>query len=206
LSRRWLLTAALSVMGTLAVTPLIVSGWLQSYIQRGDSTERIVTLSSRLNWWQFAWDKFLQQPFIGYGAYAAGRFVVMADLQRNTTATMHSDWVEILVGTGLWGLVPAFLSILTIWWLLLRAVRDPSAEPGEKALTIELIAIMSMLTLRSFFNNTCFWHPPLVFLAVVGYAELLRRKRAHEFATELRLGSATSPLQPRLHIAYRSSQ
>jgi O-antigen ligase len=191
LSRRWILTAVVGLLSTLAAIPLLLSGWLQAYIQRGDSAERIASLSSRLDWWQFAWDKFSQQPFTGYGAYAAGRFVVMADLQRSTTATMHSDWVEIIVGTGLWGLLPAMLSLMTGWWVLLSTVRNPLLEFQERALTVEAIAVLAMLSLRSVFNNTCFWHPPLVFLAVLGYAELMRRNRIRELAVVPELNMVT---------------
>ncbi len=177
LSRRWAMAAFLTFTGILAALPLALSGWLWAYMQRGETQEQLSSLSSRVEWWSFAWDKFSQQPWIGYGAYAAGRFVVMAGLQMGKTSTVHSDWVEILVGTGLWGLIPAVLSLFGTWWVLASLFRNSSSEPEEKRLTIEAIAMLALLTVRSFFNNNCFWHAPLAFLVLVGYAEFMRRRQ-----------------------------
>jgi len=46
----------------------------------------------------------------------------------------------------------------------------------EHNLVVECTAILSMLTLHSIFNDELAWHPPLMFLSLVGYAELIRRK------------------------------
>jgi hypothetical protein len=46
----------------------------------------------------------------------------------------------------------------------------------ERDLSVECIGVMGMLTVHSFFNNELCWHPPLLFLAVLGYAEFLRRR------------------------------
>jgi hypothetical protein len=41
---------------------------------------------------------------------------------------------------------------------------------------VECLGVMALLTLHSFFNDELAWHPPLMFLALLGYAEFLRRK------------------------------
>jgi len=186
LSRRWALAAFLTFTGTLVTLPLVISGWLWQYLQRGQTEDQLSSLSSRVEWWRFAWEKFSQQPLIGYGAYAAGRFVVMAGLQMGKTSSTHSDWVEILVGTGLWGLIPAILSLLGTCWVLASLFRNPVGEPLERELTIEALALILLVFVRSFFNVNCFWHPPLIFFAVLGYAEFMRRRRTlrHELPAD----------------------
>jgi O-antigen ligase len=192
LSRRWGLAAFLTFTGTLVAAPLVISGWLWEYLQRGQTEQQLSTLSSRVEWWHFAWEKFSQQPLIGYGAYAAGRFVVMTGLQMGKTSSTHSDWVEILVGTGLWGLIPAVLALLGTCWVLVSLFRHPVGEPLEKELTIEALAVILLVFVRTFFNVNCFWHPPLIFFAVLGYAEFLRRRRREmpEFPAEPELVGA----------------
>ena len=89
---------------------------------------------------------------------------------------MHSDYLEVIVGTGIWGLIPLLAALGAAWWFLLNYIRDP-ADPGEPQLAHEGLAILALLTFRSFSNNMMTIHPPLPFLAIVGYGEFLRRRR-----------------------------
>ena len=133
------------------------------------------------DWWGFAWHQFSQHPFTGLGAYAAGKFAVLGNLKVNAS-TLHSDYMEVLVGTGFWGMVPLLLAIIGTWWLLLRYVRDLKLPAFERQLAFEAACILAVGTVRSFFDTEFIWHAPLLFLVILGYAELLRRQ--HERVLE----------------------
>jgi O-antigen ligase len=177
----------LGAVVTLIVAPIValitMGGVIWSFIARGQTAAQMNTLSSRTEWWGLAWQTFMQQPFTGFGAFAAGRFAVLAKAGFGETGTLHSDYLEVLVGTGFWGMIPLLVALIGTWWLLWRFLRDAS-DPQERQLAVEAFAILALLTLRSLFNNMMTVHPPLPFLVIVGYAEFLRRRRKAFLAYE----------------------
>jgi O-antigen ligase len=175
-SKRGKLSAFLALAVAPTVAFLTMGGLVWSYLSRGQNQEQLADMSLRADWWALAWQKFLEQPLTGYGAYAAGRFAVMASAGYGLTGTMHSDYLEVIVGTGIWGMIPLIAALAGTWWLLWRFVRN-SADPQERQLAYESVIVLALLTFRSVFNNMMTIHPPLPFLAVVGYAEFLRRRR-----------------------------
>jgi len=184
-SRRVFQGAVIFISGALV---FVVSGlgtltW--EYLQRGQSTAQMTSLSSRLSWWSVAWEKFTDNPLTGLGAWAAGRFGVLAKLGHKMTASMHSDWVEIIVGTGIWGIIPIMVVMVWTWWVLIRFIRNPELHGLHSDLCLEAIAVLSVLTVRMFFMTELSWHAPLSFLAPIGYAEYVRR--------QARFGGASSP-------------
>jgi O-antigen ligase len=175
LSKRIRLGMTLAAVGApLAfLTPLGDAVW--NFVRRDQSTAELASLTRRTDWWGFAWHQFSQHPFTGLGAYAAGKFAVLGNLKVNAS-TLHSDYMEVLVGTGFWGMVPLLLAILGTWWLLLRYVRDVKLPVFERQLAFEAACILAVGTVRSFFDTEFIWHAPLLFLVILGYAELLRRQ------------------------------
>ena len=159
---------------TLLLTPFYSVFW--TYIRRGQDPQLWNTLSGRLEYWEFAWKKFAEEPLIGYGGYAAGRFVVLAGIGDQLTSSVHNTYIEILVGVGLLGLIPVLVALLGGWWFLIGAARNFSLVPFDRQLALEAAGILATLTVRSFFTTELIWHPPLFFLLVLGYAEFLRRR------------------------------
>jgi O-antigen ligase len=182
LSRRWKLMVLLSLAGTPLLALAHVRERLLSVLQRGQSTSEFASISSRLDWWTYAWHKFMQHPATGLGAYAAGRFAVMSALGEKATGSVHSDYVEILVGTSIWGLLPMVVALLGTWWILVSYLRDPSLSRYDRQLAVEAIAMLGLLSVRSFFSDIMSLHAALMFLVIVGYAELLRRQRKRPVA------------------------
>jgi O-antigen ligase len=170
----------LGALVTFVVAPIValatMGGIIWSFLERGQTEAQLATLSSRAQWWTFAWQTYLERPFTGFGAYAGGRFAVLAKLGLGLTSTMHSDYLEVIVGTSIWGMIPLLVTLAATWWLLVRSVRH-SSGPRERQLAVEATVIMVMLTFRSVFNDVFTWHPPLPFLAILGYMEYLRRRR-----------------------------
>ncbi len=96
------------------------------------------------------------------------------------TSTLHSDYLEIIVGTGIWGLIPALAALLGTWWFLVRYLQRSSEATLERQLAYEAVAVLGLLTFRSVFMTMLTWHPPLDFLVVLGTAEFLRRREVRE--------------------------
>jgi O-antigen ligase len=175
-SKRGKLGAVFAFILAPAVALATMGGLIWSFLARGQSASQLDTLSNRTEWWGLAWRTFLQQPLTGFGAYAAGRFAVLAKAGFGGTGTMHSDYLEVIVGTSIWGLIPLLAALGATWWLLLRYIRS-AKDPQERQLAHEALAILALLTLRSFTNNMMTIHPALPFLVLVGYAEFIRRRR-----------------------------
>jgi len=146
---------------------------LWAYTLRGDTLEGFEHASSRVDWWQVGWKMFIDQPW-GYGAYAGGRFAVLEQL--GGISNMHSTYMEIIVGTGIVGLLPVVLALGATWWVLMRACRQPWRFPLlDQRLAVEVAGVLAVLTVRSVFSVKFVWHPAIEFLAVLGYGEMLRR-------------------------------
>ena len=192
---------------TFVVAPIValctMGGVIWSFLQRGQTEAQMATLSSRAQWWAFAWQTYLERPLTGYGAYAGGRFGVLAKLGLGLTSTMHSDYLEVIVGTSIWGMIPLIVTLAATWWLLLRYARHPLSPP-ERQLAVEATVILAMLTLRSVFNDQFTWHPPLHFLAVLCFVEYLRRKRQvlSQVTAPLRQRHAIVEPDPQMELAF----
>ncbi len=177
LARKFLLTAMMGVIGIIVLAFTDTGQYFWQYFLRGQTQSQFQSISSRADWWQFAWQKFMLHPWTGYGAFAGGRFVVMAQLKLPGTPDVHSTWVETLVDTSLWGIIPLAVVILAVWYHLLRSTRRSQFSRGERALAIEVAAVLGVLSVRSFFSTSLISHPALPFLAIVGFAEIMRRRR-----------------------------
>jgi len=166
-SRRVGITAFLLILIGVLAAQTSAADLLWNYFRRGQSEQMFGSLSGRVDWWRQAWDRFMMRPWSGYGAYAGGRFAVLAETGQGATSSLHNTYLEILVGTSLWGLAPVLAALAGTWWRLVRA-------PG-RPLAVEAIGVLSVLTVRSVFTAHLIWHPALPFLLVLGYAEYLRR-------------------------------
>lgn len=175
-SKRVGLIAFTAVGVVLAAFQTTLGGTLLSYFLRGQDRQMFGSLSGRTDWWVYAWSKFLERPWTGWGAYAGGRFVAMADLGDSSTSSIHSTYIEVLLGTSVWGLLPVLALLAGAWWLLIRGLNR--SEPGiERQLALEALAVLGVITVRSLFTTHLIWHASaLPFLLVLGYAEFMRRR------------------------------
>lgn len=170
----------LGIAGLAAIIPAVLFTSLgprmMQFLARAQTESQIEGLSSRLDWWTFAWQQFMHHPFTGLGAYAAGKFAVLGKLGVGAASQMHSDWMEVLAGTSLWGLIPFLAALVGCWVVLVRSTWDRNLTTDERQLLTEVLGVLGVITLRSFFNVELSWHAPFLYFAVVGYAEFLRRK------------------------------
>jgi O-antigen ligase len=169
------------ILGACCIAGIAIIGHGSSsfmeFVQRGQSETELLTLSDRITWWTAALDMFRGHPWTGLGAFAAGSFAVFDKLGMNSVGPLHSDYIETLVGTSFWGLLPLIVAILGTWWVLVKSFRDPLMDDAERQLCMEVIAVFTVISIRSVFMTFITMHPPLNFMVLLGYAELLRRRR-----------------------------
>lgn len=170
----------LGIAGLAALVPALLFTGLgprvMQFLARDQTESQIEGMSSRMDWWTFAWQQFMHHPFTGLGAYAAGKFAVLGKLGVGAASQMHSDWMEVLAGTSFWGLIPFLAALVGCWVVLVRSTWDRNLATDERQLLTEVLGVLGVITLRSFFNVELSWHAPFLYFAVVGYAEFLRRK------------------------------
>lgn len=183
------------LLGAASVVGIIVTGFsglLLDFLARGQTQDQITSLSARVDWWSVAWEAFKLQPFHGYGAFAAA-MVVFPKLGVKEITPLHSDYVEALVGTGIWGPLLIIASLIGAWWVLVRQIRRAPAGSLEYQLTVEAIAMLGILTVRSAVMGVVASHPPYQYLAVLGYAEFLRRRYRQASTSAVPDGRERSP-------------
>src|SRR6266498_1158060 len=167
---------ALSIVLIPAVLSLTHFGDLfWEFFQRGQTSTEFESLSGRVPMWESGWAVFKEQPLTGYGGYAGGRFAALANLRDTTWSSTLNTWLEVLLGTGLLGLLPLLGAFFGTWMMLLRSVPGAGNYSLVQRLQVEAIGVLAVHSARSMFSVELIWHPPLTFLLVVGYAELLRR-------------------------------
>ena len=177
----------IAVAGSVALAPFVIVSvllshrlWqklgdvLLSFAVRDQSSGAIDSLSGRTAWWAYGMEQLMHHPLTGMGAYAAGRFAVLGKLGVGSAAMMHSDWVEVIIGTSFWGLIPFTAALVAAWWCLVKCIRSNAFSPDQRQLALEFLALLGMLTLHSFFNDELSWHCPLLYFAILGYAEFVR--------------------------------
>ncbi len=145
-----------------------------TYINRDQAAGAIATMSGRTEWWAYGFKLLRAHPLTGIGAYG-GRFAVLDKLGVGSAAMMHSDWVEISIGTSFWGLIPFIVALGLVWYYLLKSLFDQHVDIAQRQLSLEMIGILAMLTLHSFFNNELGWHIPVLYFTMLGFAECIRR-------------------------------
>lgn len=188
------IVAALCAVPALFFTSL--GPTVVQFLSRDQTESQITHMSGRGDWWLFAWHQFIQRPFTGYGAFAAGKFAVLGKLGIEASQ-IHSDWMEILTGSSIWGLLPFAATVVGCWWVIGRAYGDKSLGTEEKQWLPEIAAVFAAITVRSFFNVEMCWHAPFLFLTIIAYAEFVRRKKKQPVA-DLNRSPSMIELEPEL--------
>jgi O-antigen ligase len=165
------------------------SGAVRAFLERDTPQEVLAMnhLNGRMSFWGLAWDMIMKHPLTGLGAYAGGRFTVLAVLGQGEASTLHNDFLEVATGTSFWGLIPFLLALVLTWVILIRAIGNRSLAADERQLALEGIGIVGVLTVHAFFNTDLSWHAPLIYFAALGCAEFLRRRQTAQNIYDRRL-------------------
>jgi len=121
------------------------------YLARGQQTKELEGLSGRVEFWQFGWQKFLERPFTGWGGFAGGRFLILpqiSDPSQPMPSDLHSNIMEPIVDTGIFGLLFILLALFGVWWYLYKGFRSPRLNGREARLAAECMVVLALLTVR----------------------------------------------------------
>jgi O-antigen ligase len=180
-TRRYVLGTVLGFTMSLAG---VILAWfthfgstVSSYLLRGQSVSEAEALSGRAKLWQFAIEKILEHPWMGYGGYAGGRFVVLPGLGIPGKTDVLNTLVESVLDVGVLGALVLVVALGAIGWQLMWASRDPLLSPAERHFAIEILIVLTIVSIRSLVSGNITSHPAVAFLTVLGGAEFLRRRR-----------------------------
>ena len=191
LSRRYLTGALLAGTALLALTLLSLTTnagpVLLDYLLRGQSLQAVRDVSGRMDWWNYAIFKFWQRPWVGYGGYAGGRFIVLAGIGRYETGDILSSWVQPLIDTGVLGFTALVIAISALWSTLLKSAGSSALDPATRRLLTEIICVMTIIQIRSFFTGNLITHDAMPFLIVLACAEFSRRLIKLRLSNEVQL-------------------
>ncbi|MEM7452766.1 MAG: O-antigen ligase family protein [Planctomycetota bacterium] len=111
---------------------------VEEYARQGQSTSQLKTVSGREEMWSKMWISFQDSPVIGHGYFVTsetGRIHVW-DEWGNWTA--HSMYLQVLVSTGIVGMVLFLLAMLTPFAVLLTRITKVGRR-ARKSMTLLLI-------------------------------------------------------------------
>ena len=167
--RRRLLIMLIGPAGVLAFVAFSDAFWT-AFVR--NQPEQLANLSDRTLFWQAAFDAWLRHPWTGYGFGAGGRFVALEVVNEGQITSLHSGYMEALVGVGLLGLVPLAYAVFraTVW--ALKALRDRVDVPIA-------ILIVPLLLHASVSLGFAAWLTAdfIVLVAMIALSDLQSRER-----------------------------
>jgi O-antigen ligase len=160
----------------IAAVPIVVGlGWGRVSAQSTQIFEKgrpelVGSLDSRTVYWHAAGPFIRQRPLLGWGLNVESRRV-LASLGDQTTSTIHSTWVEALLGTGIVG---ASLLALAFVSALRQALRSRASPLG-----LAVAGMLAFICVRSITGTTVeiFDIGFILFLALAFTAAQLERLR-----------------------------
>jgi O-antigen ligase len=137
-----LVCCALLLLATVSFSQTIAD-----YLVRGELAENLQTLSGRTVMWHAGWQSFLDNPLAGRGFGVGGRSLFLTSLAGFGVqlSSLHSGFLELLTGVGLFGFIPW---IVSLGWTLIHAFRSGllGKNAGVCALMIPLLTMTVMST------------------------------------------------------------
>jgi O-antigen ligase len=103
-----------------------------------DRPSNWMTLSGRLPWWEAAVRAWTAHPWTGWGYATGGRFVALESIGGGDVSSVHSGFIEVLVGVGIIGLIPFLYALGRVLGWSFRNLRIPT-ETALAALIFPLI-------------------------------------------------------------------
>src|SRR5262249_23564831 len=145
LTRRYLLGAVTGVAASLAGAILLfftnVGSTVSSYLLRGQSMTEAESLTGRLDFWQFAFQKISERRWLGYGGYAGGRFLVLPSLGIPGNPEVLNTLVESFLDIGIWGPLVIVVALGAMTWYLVRTLRMPYPAQAETHFAVEMLLV-----------------------------------------------------------------
>lgn len=148
---------------------------LLDFLTRGQHPAVLRSLTGRTFWWSFGWDVYIANPVLGLGAYAGGRFAVLAAFGATQTSHIHNAWLEALFGTGLIGIPFLLAAFVIAGHRLFQAAWKIRTTGNSSTTPIEALGVLAALSVTSLFSSNLIWHPATPFLMVVACSAYFTR-------------------------------
>jgi O-antigen ligase len=118
---------------------VIAANWdlLFGLARRGQSVANFQSWSGRFDWWSVALEVWEVHPWTGYGFGAGGRFVALRQIGSNVSS-LHSGYIEALVGVGILGFLPLLYAIFRVGLWALASLRQ-RVDQTEAVLIVPLL-------------------------------------------------------------------
>lgn len=193
-SRRFKLLALSGVLG-VAVLLTQYGQLVYEFMRRGQSENSLMTLTGRISYWKASLAAVRERLLGGYGAYDGGRYVLSSSLGDTSTATVHSLWVEVLLDTGVVGVILILIGIVATWLWLLRLRPYAMKTPLNRLLWFECLGVLTIQCVRSIFAVDLVWDWNVLFFGIIlVFISVVRRQ-----ISEIRYRSV-APAQPPLAV------
>lgn len=132
----------------LILLPTFVAGsaLIGSFVVRGESVEMIYTLTGRTVLWTAGWKSFLENPWTGNGFGVGGRYVFLGGLSGfdPMISSLHSGFLEILTGVGIFGFLIWFAVFLSACIMALKAyMNGRNLDVAASFVLLVLVTVMS---------------------------------------------------------------
>ena len=172
-----LLVGPAAVVGYVAYSDALWAAFVRN------QPETLATLSDRTLFWQAAFDAWLRHPWTGFGFGAGGRFVALEVVNEGQITSLHSGYMEALIGVGLLGLLPlAYAAFRASVWSL-QALRARVDVPIAILLVPLLLHAGVSLGFAAWLTADF-----VVFVCIVALADLQGLQRRREFEQVGRVG------------------
>lgn len=138
-----------------------------SYVKRGSTDEKVMTLSGRTAYWRSGWSAFLGAPTFGRGQWS-DRLLRIGHI--------HNAFLQALLNGGLIGFVPFILSWVLGWQLFMRLWRKRSQlQASDQANLLVCGLLMAFFTVRSIPETTTASYSPdlMIMCAIYCYMQSL---------------------------------
>jgi O-antigen ligase len=144
---------------------------IYEFMERGQNDENFSTLSGRTTYWEASFRALSEDLFrgiSGYGANAGGRHVMLSAFGGDdVSSSVHSTYVEALLGTGLVGIVLLLAGLGVAWFWLLRIRSYVAGNSVGYLLWLECLGVFTVLTVRSVFTITFVWTSTVLTLGLI---------------------------------------
>ena len=170
---------------------------LYEFMARGQTAQNIAVLTGRVTFWEVSLQAVGERPLGGYGAYDGGRYVLQAALGERRSS-VHSTWLEVLLDTGVVGLVLFSVGVAATCFLLFKLRPHATQDPIGRLLWFESLGVLTVLSVRSVFSVNLVWDWNVLFFGLVLVFVCVTRRQVAETKRH-----ASAPLAQPLPTARR---
>lgn len=169
--RRYVQMLVMLIVFTTAALYTQATDVTRMYLVRGQDEELMKSFSGRTEGWEGAWAAFQESPIAGHGFAAFARTNILG---AEGPSSLHGAVFDVMVGTGLLGLLPWACAILwntgRLWVLRLRSHPWITSSQG-RSFHAEMLGATVMMAFRAGTSSGLAMHDDnlMLLLAIVAY-------------------------------------